>query len=66
LDPQHAYEKFDGRLLAEPDVSQAAKVLQQLKVAWQRARSMPTNGGLLLREDNNFGGLQALTGEGAH
>jgi glycosyltransferase involved in cell wall biosynthesis len=66
LDPQHAYEKFDGGLWAEPDVSQAAKVLQQLKVAWQRARSVPTNGGLLLREDNNFGALQALTGECTH
>jgi glycosyltransferase involved in cell wall biosynthesis len=43
LDPQHAYEKLDGGLWAEPDVSQAAKVLQQLKAAWQTARGMPTN-----------------------
>jgi glycosyltransferase involved in cell wall biosynthesis len=34
LDPQRAYEKFDGGLWAEPDSSQAAKILQQLKASW--------------------------------
>jgi glycosyltransferase involved in cell wall biosynthesis len=44
LDPQHAYEKFDGGLWAEPDLSQAAKVLQQLKASWRTARSTPPKG----------------------
>jgi glycosyltransferase involved in cell wall biosynthesis len=39
LDPQHAYE-LDGALWAEPDVVEAAKVLQQLKARWQIARGL--------------------------
>ena len=38
LDPQHAYEKFDGALWAEPDLLEAARKLQQLKADWQRGR----------------------------
>jgi glycosyltransferase involved in cell wall biosynthesis len=40
LDPQHAYEKFDGAVWAEPDVLDAAKVLRQLKSRWQIARGI--------------------------
>jgi glycosyltransferase involved in cell wall biosynthesis len=40
LDPQHAYEKFDGAVWAEPDVLDAAKVLRQLKARWQIARAI--------------------------
>jgi len=40
LDPQHAYEKFDGAVWAEPDVLDAAKVLGQLKARWQIARGI--------------------------
>jgi len=40
LDPQHAYEKFDGAVWAEPDLLDAAKVLRQLKAGWQVARGI--------------------------
>jgi glycosyltransferase involved in cell wall biosynthesis len=42
LDAQHAYEKLDGALWAEPDILDAAKVLRQLKARWQIARGIPT------------------------
>jgi glycosyltransferase involved in cell wall biosynthesis len=49
LDPQHAYERFDGGLWAEPDSSQAAKLLQQLRASWRRtnsrSKSMDDGGG---------------------
>ena len=44
LDPQHAYEKFDGALWAEPDLSQAAKLLQELKVSWRKSAHTPSLG----------------------
>jgi len=44
LDPQHTYEKFDGALGAEPDLSQAAKLLQELKVSWRKSAHTPRKG----------------------